>query len=554
MSFLPAAEQFVTLSGGLACGPSWRRGDDGGWLLPSLTLGWDVLDWCHENLLTPDGELAGQPWMFTPEQARLVLWWYAIDERGRFLYRDGSIRRLKGWGKDPFGAALSCVEFLGPCRFDGFDATGSPLVRPSHAPWVQISGVSEDATKNTTEALRPMLGGRAGARRLGVELGKEVSYSPRGRLEVVTSSPSTLEGNRPSFVLRGEVHLWTPAKKGKELAAVIQRNLAKNADGSARGLSITNAPNIGSGSVGEDDHRLWEAISAGRTVKADYMYDSLEAPPGTDFGSVDDLRRAVGVAAGDSWWIPVDRVVDEILDPRATVSESRRFYLNQLAAPDDALFEPHNWAACVVDDSLAVGDEVALFFDGSSSDDHTGLVACRVADGLVQPLGHWNPASFGGQVPRDLVDAAVAAAFDMFHPIGFWADLRMWESYVDSWANMYGSVLKVWPGAKSGRHAHPVAFDMRGRLREFSEATERFVTDVLDGSLTHTGHPALAQHVSACRRSVNRYGFSVRKASREGAGDKIDLAVCAIGARMVRRQIFFGGVGGHKSLGRGFAF
>ena len=27
-------------------GPTWKRGADGGWLLPEHTLGWDFLAWC----------------------------------------------------------------------------------------------------------------------------------------------------------------------------------------------------------------------------------------------------------------------------------------------------------------------------------------------------------------------------------------------------------------------------------------------------------------------------------------------------------------------------
>lgn len=66
---------------------------------PTRTLGWEVLDWQLDYLLQPDGDNAGQPWTLTPEQVRFVLWWYAMDERGRFVYRRGVLRRMKGWGK-----------------------------------------------------------------------------------------------------------------------------------------------------------------------------------------------------------------------------------------------------------------------------------------------------------------------------------------------------------------------------------------------------------------------------------------------------------------------
>lgn len=538
--WLMRAEWFtVTDAGAWALGPTWRR-DESGWVLPRWSIGWDVIDWASANLIQPDGERAGEAWEFTAEQMRFLLWWYAVDERGRFVYRDGSLRRLKGWGKDPFAAALAWCELLGPCRVGGW-VDGQPVAVPVHAPWVQVLGVSQDQTKNTSEAMRPMIGGKDGAKRLGVDLGKEVTYSANGRLEMVTSSPRTLEGNRPSFAILNEVHLWMPGNEGVQLAAVVKRNLAKNSDGSARSLAITNAHEPGQESVGESDHDLAELIAAGRTRRDDFLYDSLEAPPETDLSDADSIRAGIDAARGDSWWVPVDRLVDEVLDPRNPLSQSKRFYLNMIVASNDALFDQHYWNACVSDGRLERRDAITMFFDGSRSNDHTALVACRVSDGLVQVLGHWDPTDFGGEIPRDAVDGAVRKAFDTYTVVGFFADMRFWESYVDTWANQFGSTLKLWAGAKTGRNAHPIAWDMRGRGEEFANACERFVTDVMDGELRHTGDARLSQHVSNARRAVNRYGFSVRKESRDSQR-KIDLAVCAIGARMIRRSVVASGM------------
>jgi len=56
----------------------------------------------------------GKAWEYTPEQLRFVAWWYALDDNDRFLYRDGVLQRLKGWGKDPLGATLCAFEFVVP--------------------------------------------------------------------------------------------------------------------------------------------------------------------------------------------------------------------------------------------------------------------------------------------------------------------------------------------------------------------------------------------------------------------------------------------------------
>lgn len=76
-------------------GPTWRRDEDGKFVLPEFTLGWHVLAWTSIYL----EQHRGVPWRYTSEQARLTLWWFAMDAAtGRFRWRDGVLQRLKGWG------------------------------------------------------------------------------------------------------------------------------------------------------------------------------------------------------------------------------------------------------------------------------------------------------------------------------------------------------------------------------------------------------------------------------------------------------------------------
>lgn len=66
--------------------------------VPTRTLGWAALAWTAQWLRQPDGPDTGGPWRYTNEQALFVLNWYAVDDQGRFKYRRGMLRRLKGWG------------------------------------------------------------------------------------------------------------------------------------------------------------------------------------------------------------------------------------------------------------------------------------------------------------------------------------------------------------------------------------------------------------------------------------------------------------------------
>ena len=74
-------------------GPTWARTLDGHWFLPQRTLGWGIIDWLYQYVRTPGGDFAGEGFIPTDEQTRFLLWWYAVDENGRYAYREGVLRR-----------------------------------------------------------------------------------------------------------------------------------------------------------------------------------------------------------------------------------------------------------------------------------------------------------------------------------------------------------------------------------------------------------------------------------------------------------------------------
>lgn len=499
----------------IAIGPTWQKDADGNYILPNITLGWDVLAWAAVNLLQPDGPNAGNGWEFTNEQARFTLWWYSIDETGRFNYRSGVLRRLKGAGKDPFAAVLGAVELAGPCRFGGWDASGSPVAIPHSAPLVQMPAVSKDQTRNTM-SLFPGLFSAECIKEHGIDLGKEIIYSATGRLEAVTSSPRTLEGARSSMVFPNETHHWLANNDGHEMAKVIKRNLAKSRDGSARALSLTNAHNPGEDSVAEQDYEAYLQIAAGLSKSTDFLYDSLEAPEDIEFDDDDVLREALIAARGDAEWLDVDRLVAEIRDPRTPNSMARRFYLNQLVPSEDAWITPGEWKDCEdTEKEPQEGDLIAIGFDGSIRDDATALVACRLTDGHIWPLGIWERpenAPDDWEVPRGPVDAALAKAFERYKVNRVYCDPPHWQDTIDNWAGEYGDkiVFHWWTN----------------RPKAMAEALERFHTAVVLQEMTHSGSPLLAQHVSNARCEDHRSGTQIRK-EHPKSKKKIDAAMAA---------------------------
>lgn len=524
-------------------GPTWQV-DGGRWVLPAISLGWEMLAWSGAYLQVSRDE----PWVWTDEQARFLLWWYAVDESGRFLYRDGVLQRLKGFGKDPIGAGIGEFEHVGPNIVKDFGSDGQPIGEPHPDPWVQIAAVSLEQTKNTMRLLPSMVSPRAQAE-YGLMIGKESAYSGHRFLQAVTSSPATLQGARSTFVLLNETHEWIASNGGHDMEYVLQNNSTKSKGGTARTLRITNAYEPGQDSVAEHDREAWEAVQAGRAADTGLLYDSLEAAPDAPL-TLEAAPEVVRSVRGDSTWLDVERIVQSIADVRNPPSRSRRFWYNQIVAAEDAWLTPQEFDQCKADEDhapLADGDRVFLFMDGSKSDDATAVVGCREADGYVFTVGIWQRpprAQDSWTVDRGKVDKAVRDAMERFEVVGLWADPsdardddtgeRFWEPVLDEWARDFGQQLAL-HAVKTGPRRHAVIWDMRqsSNTQTFTEHAERFVSDVSDRRLTHDGDALLVQHIRNARRRPNKWGVSLSKEHRESPR-KIDAAVCAVGARMMR--------------------
>ena len=519
-------------------GPTWKTDDNGDFVLPEYSLGWEIFNWWYEYLRTPGGPRAGEPFLPTMEQARFVLWWYAVDETGKFVYRTGVLRRLKGWGKDPLAGAIALAELCGPVAFSHFDDEGNPVGTTRYAAWIQLAAVSQEQTRNTFTLFPALVSDKLKAE-YKLDLNKTIIYADGGRMiEGVTSSPLALEGKRPTFVLKNESQWWVDSNDGHSMSEVIEGNVDKAAYGACRSLAICNAHVPGQDSVGERDWDYYNDIQAGKAIDTGLLYDALEAPPDTPVSEIpypdDDpegfeegvarLRAGLEIARGDAVWLNLDNIVDSILDPRRPISESRRKFLNQVNAAEDSWISAREWDVLASDAKLEKGDEITLGFDGSKSSDHSALSACRISDGAIFLLNRWDPErSPNGEIDREAVDAAVRSAFERFKVVGFRADVREFEAYVDAWGKDFKRKLKV-----KASPANPVAFDMRGQKKRFALDCERFLDAVLEGEMTHNGDPTLRWYIlNAHRHPTNYDAVAIRKESKDSSR-KIDAAVTSV--------------------------
>ena len=442
-----------------------------------------------------------------------------MDEGGAFVYRTGVLQRLKGWGKDPLLAVISLVELVGPSRLSHWE-DGQPVAKPCENALVQAVAVSQDQTYNTMDMIPALLTDEVIAE-YGIKVGQEIIRANGGRckFQAVTSSYRSLEGKRTTFTLLNETQHWVTGNDGHKLYETIDGNATKV---KGRYLAITNAYLPGEASVAERMRGNYEKLIATYGHSGRFMYDSLEANPLTPL-TPDAARHVLPIIRGDSVWLDIDEIADSIINSGMQASRSRRMWYNQIIAEEDALYGPEQLKA-IEDRDLVLrrGDKITLGFDGSKSRDDTALVAIRVTDGATFVLGHWfRPDNDSGRewtVPRPEVDGAVRDAFREYTVVGFYADVRLWESYISDWTEDYGEQLQAKATLRD-----PIAWDMRAGGKRGVFAHERLMAAIFDQKIKYDGDLWLQRHaLNAKRKTNNQYGVYFDKESRESPR-KVDL-------------------------------
>lgn len=536
-------------------GPTWQW--ENGWKLPEHSLGWQVLAWCGYWLR----DKHGKPWVFTPEQTRFLLWYFAIDDAGTLLYHSAVLQRLKGWGKDPIAACLAMAGMFADVNFDSWGSDGKPIGRDQPNAWVQVVAVSQDQTKNTMK-LFPSLISPEARKHYGIQVGKLNVWGmgDSRQIEAVTASVMAIEGGRPTQIIRNETQNWNSSNGGHDMAGAIEGNAAKSAiDSPARMLDICNAYRPGEDSVGQRAREAYESTVGVDAEFADFgvMYDSLEAPPEAPL-TLSAAPSVVEAVRGDAIWLDAHgRIKNSIANPANSPSESRRKWYNQITAAEDSWTEPLEFDPLKDSEKVVEpGEEIAMFLDCSKSDDATALVGVRMSDGHVFTLGMWQrppgKRGDGWLAPREKVDEVVKESFAKYNVVGFFGDPshtvddetmdRYWDPLFDEWHLRYRHKLKAWASGTKGGKGHSVMFDMSARdnAKAFASAVGFTLEEIKSQTFTHDGDARLRRHVLNARRYPVQGFVSIAKDNRESK-NKIDLAICMVGARLVRRLILNNG-------------
>lgn len=521
------------------------------------SLGHFAWAWLEHFCVHGPGDVQGDALELDGEFGGFVVDAYALTESGRKLYDAAVISRAKGRAKSELAAFFVLFEAFGPCRFERWAeggerfqqadfeyeyAPGEPIGRLVTYPFIRCLATEDSQSGNTYDNVYFNLSeGPLGEDLPKTSVGLTRVFLPGGgEIRPSTSASASKDGGKETFAVFDETHLYT-TREIRDMHKTVERNCRKRRDAQGWTLQTTTMYQPGDDSVAERTHGRATLIAEGKVRGSRLLYDHREAPPDVDLTNKEEMVKALHEVYGPfAQHLDLDGIIEnEFWNIERDVEDSRRYFFNQPQGTRDAWVLHAEWEACADPDKLITEeDPLVMFFDGSKSDDATGLVGCDVKTGHVMTLGVWekpaNAQPGSWQVDRQDVDRVVREVVAQRNVVAFFADVAFFENYIDTWANDFGDELVI--PASSGRVSHPIAWDMRGKSYEFTEACQRMLVDIRDKAVTHDGDSRLARHVKNARRRPNKYGVSIGKESRESP-HKIDLAVCAIGARMARRLL-----------------
>lgn len=465
------------------------------------TLGPGVCAFIQDNLVFGPGDLRGQPAVLDDEKEALIYRLYEVfpkghPQAGRRRFKRGGLSLAKGLAKTEVAAWLAACELHpeAPVRYVGWTKGGEPIGGPVTDPYIPMVAYTEEQSDELAYgALRIIL--EEGPLRDDFDIGLERILRKRGDGKAVSlsSSPNARDGARTTFAIMDETHWWTSARL-KQAHQTMSANLAKRKIADPWMLEITTAPEPGAGSVAEGTMEYAEAVRDGRVTDASLFFFHRQASDEHDLTTREGARAAVIEASGAAAsWRDIDAIVTLWNDPTTDRTFWERVWCNRLVKSASQAFDVERWKTLARPKSpVKPGDLITLGFDGSIFHDSTGIVATHVETGYQWTAGIWECPPGGDkrnppwQVPTEDVDKTVRDLFARFTVWRMYADPPYWQSWIATWAGVFGAeqVVEWWTN----------------RRRPMTAALEAFDTAIREGTISHDGHKDTTRHLGNAKK------------------------------------------------------
>lgn len=504
---------------------------------PLQSIGFLATEWVEQHCKVPGGVFEGEPLVFNGWQLYCTANHYrvkpdaVVDPRrvvAPFHYRRSVVVGPQKSGKSPWGAGMALIEGVGPSLFAGWaghgDAyecadhgcpcgwyyeyePGEAMGVPRRKSLIGLMATAEDQTFNIYEPLQSFILSGPLSSVAKVREGF-IRLPNRGLIQPVTAAaksklgrPMTAAfGDESGIYVGGALDAWKTIRRG---VTGMQ----------GRTVELTNPWDP------MDNSAAQQAFESSVT---DIFRYYRKPPEKLKYTRERDRAKIHSYVYADSPWVDpesIDADATELMEKDPTSAE--RFFGNRLVQGLGAFVTDDQWKS-KTDSRVDVPDgaEVCGGMDGSRSGDWTAIrLETRDGHRFTPTYGSddrptiWNPAEWGGQIPRGEVQAAVDAIVRKYKVRRFYIDPRHWETQADAWAVEHGEdVFIQWPTNSISR--------MFGAL-------DRYQTDLLnEPSATHDDCTNTHTHALNARK-VEKPGDKY-VLGKPSAHQKIDLIMADI--------------------------
>lgn len=477
---------------------------------PLHTLGFLATDWIEAHCKVPGGVYEGEPLEFNGWQLFCTANHYRIvpnavaDPRrllAPFHYRRSIVVGPQKCGKSPWGAGMLLFEGVGPALFSGW-ATGGEAYRcedhgcgcgweydyePGEAmgavrrkSLLGLLAFAESQTQNVYEPLQTMIHSGPLAEFVHVREGF-IRLPNRGMILPMSSAARTKLGKPLTGALADESGLYTKSNRVLDAWQTIRRGVAGM---QGRTIELTNP---------WDPMENSAAQQAFESRSTDIFRYYRKPPADLSYGNKRERHKIHVHVYGDSPWVDpaaIDAEAAELFETDPTQAE--RFFGNRLVQGLGAYLTEQAYTDAVADREPLL--DVSLGFDGSLSGDWTAIRAEDISGLRFTPTYEvggedrpcfWNPAEWGGRIPRNEVHAAVDQLMARYRVQRMYCDPREWESEIDSWSLTYGEdrVIKWY-----------------NTLNRVFPALQRYQVDMLEGATQHLDDVTYRTHALNARK------------------------------------------------------
>jgi phage terminase large subunit-like protein len=198
-------------------------------------------------------------------------------------------------------------------------------------------------------------------------------------------------------------------------------------------------------------------------------------------------------------------------------------WLNRPVKSSGQAFDIGRWDEFAADQAVIpeAGRLIALGFDGSRTEDTTGIVGTDIETGYQWVVGFWDPNDRDqcpdGEVPVADVVETFHQTFETWTVVRLHAEPYHWRETIDNLAGIYGRdvVVARWST----------------QIRRSAFAIDAYIKAIMNGDVMHSGDQRMRAHLAnAHKRSVEvknpktgRRMFLLCK-DRDDSPRKIDLA------------------------------